>query len=138
MTSFPLKKTCPSLGRYVPAVALGGACAVAALTEAGADDGVVLCPYRLATGGWCPGCGGTRAVKHLFHGDMAMATSMNPWALLVLVQATVVATLWAARPERTRTWWHANSGRVLLANVVVALSSWFLRLGVGEIPLPFG
>ncbi|MCY9782970.1 DUF2752 domain-containing protein [Nocardiopsis sp. EMB25] len=40
------------------------------------------CPWLLLTGTYCPGCGTTRAVALVTHGDILGAASMNP--LLVL------------------------------------------------------
>lgn len=40
------------------------------------------CPFRMLTGWLCPGCGSTRALHALLHGDLVRAVSMNP--LLVI------------------------------------------------------
>ena len=40
------------------------------------------CPFHLLTGLQCPGCGATRALHHLLHGDVAGAFRLN--ALLML------------------------------------------------------
>lgn len=42
------------------------------------------CIFHEATGYWCIGCGLTRALHALVHGDIARAFSMNPLAMLVL------------------------------------------------------
>jgi Protein of unknown function (DUF2752) len=36
------------------------------------------CPFNWLTGLYCPGCGATRALHALIHGDVAKAFSMNP------------------------------------------------------------
>lgn len=51
-----------------------------------------VCPVLAATGWWCPGCGGLRAVHALAHGDLATAAHDN---LLVVVLAMVVGVLWS-------------------------------------------
>lgn len=38
-----------------------------------------LCPFVLVTGFPCPGCGMTRAVLHLLHGEFYQAAVMNPF-----------------------------------------------------------
>jgi hypothetical protein len=58
------------------------------------------CAFHAMTGLYCPGCGSTRAVHHLLHGDLAGAFSMNP---LMVVTAPVLILLflrknWAMRP----------------------------------------
>lgn len=50
-----------------------------------------LCPLYAATGYYCPGCGGTRAVYDLAHGDVASALSMNP---LFTIAAPILIVLW--------------------------------------------
>jgi len=42
------------------------------------------CMFRLFTGYYCVGCGLTRALHALVHGDVLRAFSMNPLAMLVL------------------------------------------------------
>lgn len=122
--------------RALPAVALAGACALAALSPVGDDEGQVLCPYRLATGGWCPGCGCTRALSAVVRGDVGASLSLNPWTLVLLAQAVVMAGWFAAAPERMRAWWARNDTTVLTINLVVGLGIWITRLATGAIPLP--
>ena len=56
-------------------------------------SGPPLCPFRLLTGLPCPGCGLTRSLVCLLHGDLAMSLAFHPLgppvalALLVLVLA---------------------------------------------------
>lgn len=65
------------------------------------------CPYLTLTGLACPGCGLTRAVHFLLHGDLGRAFAFNPWAflsapaLLVFVLLPTVAD--PARTVRART-----------------------------------
>jgi len=41
------------------------------------------CPFRAATGLWCPGCGATRASYLLLHGDIRGALHFNAvWVVL--------------------------------------------------------
>src|SRR5690606_32381537 len=53
----------------------GAYLAVARLTDPFAETTVagvtVQCPVHGVTGGFCPGCGSTRAVHELLHGDVA-------------------------------------------------------------------
>ncbi|WP_457028258.1 DUF2752 domain-containing protein [Kitasatospora sp. P5_F3] len=49
------------------------------------------CPVLAATGWWCPGCGGLRAVHALTHGELTAAVHDN---LLVVLLAVVAVLLW--------------------------------------------
>jgi len=42
------------------------------------------CPFHRYTGLWCPGCGTTRALHQLLHGNLAAAFRCNPLAILAL------------------------------------------------------
>ena len=56
------------------------------------------CPLHRFTGLYCAGCGGTRAIRALLHGDLAMFFRMN--ALLPLLLAAAV--LFCFRPRLLR------------------------------------
>lgn len=51
------------------------------------------CMFYTATGWHCPGCGLTRCLHALAHGDLPQAMAMNP-LLLVLVLLTPVFVAW--------------------------------------------
>lgn len=53
------------------------------------------CPYRTLTGLACPGCGLTRCIHALLHGDLALAFSYNPW---IFVVGTPASLLFASAP----------------------------------------
>jgi len=42
------------------------------------------CPLHQMTGLWCPGCGTTRALHQLVHGNLAAAFRFNPLAIAML------------------------------------------------------
>ena len=69
------------------------------------------CPFNYLTGLQCPGCGGTRALHALLHGDIAGAFAFNPMLFVVIATAVVVAV----RPViLTRPWFAWIFGAVLL------------------------
>lgn len=88
----------------------------AATPVACVEGGPVLCPARRATGRPCPGCGGTRSLVHLLHGDLrgsAAAHPLGPALGLLLV-------VWAAGGRRT-TGTPVDPGRWRLSPPVIAL-----------------
>jgi len=48
------------------------------------DSWLPPCPFHALTDLYCPGCGTTRALHALLHGDWLLALSMNPLATLAL------------------------------------------------------
>lgn len=77
--------------------AAGALCAAAVLSPNDAVGGPVMCPFRLATGLPCPGCGMTRAWVFLLHGRAGDALSANPFVLVTLPAAIalLLAVVWA-------------------------------------------
>ena len=61
--------------------------------------GTFVCPLFAMTGVYCPGCGGTRAVYDLAHGDIAGALSMNP---LFTIAVPLLGVLWLRWVMRLR------------------------------------
>lgn len=49
--------------------------------------GVCLCAFRIATGINCPGCGLTRSITALMHGDVAASVGFNPMGIFAVVLA---------------------------------------------------
>lgn len=83
-------------GRLVATVAVGVAADVAFDP---ARRHVPLCPFRAATGGWCPLCGGLRSVDALAHGQLATAIRDN---VLVVAALPILIALWLDWAQRRR------------------------------------
>jgi len=100
------------------------------------DDGSLsLCLTRRGLGLPCPGCGLTRGLAHLLHGDFARAMALHPLAPLVLADAAVGWGLWGlvaygltAPPPADAVRW------VLLAQLTVFVALWLGRLASGTAP----
>ena len=69
-------------------IGIGALFAVAAAVVFAIDPARVSlfppCPLHRYTGLWCPGCGTTRALHQLFHGNVATAFRFNPLAISLL------------------------------------------------------
>ena len=52
--------------------------------EPGKTGFFLKCPFRALTGFTCPGCGSTRGLHHLLHGDPVAAFQLNPLFLVAL------------------------------------------------------
>ncbi len=58
------------------------------------------CPFHALTGLWCPGCGMTRALHALVHGDLLLALHMNPLGMLMLpALPTMLLWSWGWQPR---------------------------------------
>ncbi|MEP7218020.1 MAG: DUF2752 domain-containing protein [Bacteroidota bacterium] len=72
---------------------------IALLPDGLLDGGPTLCPIHMLGGTWCPGCGMTRALWSLLHGDVARALSLN-WRVLIVAPLLILhyvglASRWA-------------------------------------------
>lgn len=86
------------------------------------------CPFRALTGLWCPGCGTTRALYALLHGDLAGAFGLNPLMVVALPYLGYYAASYASLGLRGRAL--ANLfGSPLFAWLAlwVILAYWILR-----------
>jgi hypothetical protein len=52
--------------------------------EPGKSGFFPACPFRTLTGFTCPGCGSTRGLHRLLHGDIVSAFEFNPLMVLSL------------------------------------------------------
>ncbi|MCC6164214.1 MAG: DUF2752 domain-containing protein [Acidobacteria bacterium] len=82
------------------------------------------CPYLTLTGFACPGCGITRALHLLLHGEVALAFAYNPWAFIsgpaLAAFALLPSMADARRTVRART-------AIAWAMVVVTVAFWIWR-----------
>ena len=85
------------------------------------------CPFLLATGHWCPGCGSLRALYDLMHGNLPEALAHN---VLTVLAVPALAGLGLARVVGAgRRWqWYARVSRALSTSVAPAMVAfWVLR-----------
>ncbi len=64
------------------------------------------CMFHLLTGWQCPGCGTTRALHHLLHGDVAGAFRLNAM-LFVTFPVAALALVWRRFATHPVTGWAA-------------------------------
>jgi hypothetical protein len=128
-----LQNTSPAPSRlaWIPALRTAGVIAVIAFVM---GSGVVPCGFAQATHLPCPGCGSTRSVDALLHGDLAGAMRMNPFGpvmALMLALLSIDAFLVILRDGDTRRVGTTRSGRfltrALVAIAVLEVLLWITR-----------
>lgn len=115
---------------FSPLVAIG------ALTLAqGFEETPTMCPFALATGMACPGCGMTRAAGQLLRGDLGAAIAYHP-LIPAIALLTMVGWGWFVLRRTGRV--HPMSNRtlngVLIATAVALVAVWVIRLATGSLP----
>jgi len=86
------------------------------------------CPFRALTGFTCPGCGSTRGLHRLLHGDVVGAFEFNPLmvvALPFLLYALVRYTNAAVRGRPLKR--HQLNTKYIWVLLVVIVSFWIFR-----------
>lgn len=87
----PLAAAMAALGAF-------GVWALRSFDPNGAASPFMPCILRSLTGWYCPGCGTTRALHALVHGDLAGVFAMNP--LLPFLAVTVPMVVWQGTGRR--------------------------------------
>lgn len=118
--------------QHALSIAVGGVLAVAGLALVYTVDPSEVgfyppCMLHRMTGWHCPGCGATRALHALLHGDLLQALAFNP-VFVILMPIIGVAFAWhglekwRGRPPRTRP--------LLPGGVILALAALLVAFGL--------
>ncbi len=105
----------------------GAACAYVALVDPNQSSAYPQCPLRALTGFDCPGCGLTRSVYALMHGDIGRALDHNVLVVLLLPIALLAFGKWTAdrmgfrtpRLPRWRPWMSVALGVLVFGFLIV-------------------
>src|SRR5688572_4077520 len=96
--------------------------------EPGRNGLFLDCPFRLLTGLNCPGCGTTRGLHRLLHGDLIGAFQFNPLMMLLLpifLFALVRYTIAVFRDRPIKS--NQLDPRFIWMFFVVVMSFWVFR-----------
>ncbi len=97
--------------------------------------GMTLCPFALATGMACPGCGMTRAASLLIRGDIDGALTFHPLVLLIAVQLAV-GWVWfmLRRSGKVGPMSPRVLNALLIGTGIILIVVWALRWANGSLP----
>lgn len=93
------------------------------------------CPFHAVTGWYCPGCGGTRALGALLHGDIPGALRDNLFALTLFPTAMAIAVL---KPARITEWLDRHRTAVFVVTAVVTVAFTLARNTIAPWLAPVG
>jgi hypothetical protein len=97
-----------------------------------------ICPFHMLTGKPCPGCGMTRSLVCMAHGQLHESFCyhpLGPVVFLLLVCATINSALRLVRPSLVVTIPAKYSKPAAWAATAVLMMAWAVRLA-GAIPSP--
>jgi hypothetical protein len=109
--------------------------AIFLMVSAPSEDGPTVCPFALATGTACPGCGMTRAVGFLARGNLSAALTYHPLVILISIQA-IAGWSWLIlrRSERVKPMPTRLVNAILIGTAVSLFAVWGLRAVAGTLP----
>lgn len=99
-----------------------------------AGQGTIPCLFRTLTGFYCPGCGGTRALKALLHGKLWLSFCYHPLVLYLAVSFAGLLFYFVVCWKKNRTFSGKIIENVLLGGVLllacnVIIKNSFLLMG---------
>ncbi len=86
------------------------------------------CLFHLLTGLYCPGCGGTRAVKYLLTGHPVLSLQYHPLVLygVTIVVLELISAVIAARTGRRR-WYLGHETLFINIAVIILIVNWIFK-----------
>lgn len=88
----------------------------------------IPCMFHTLTGLYCPGCGGTRAVRALLKGDLRMSFQYHPLVLYTVFVIIVEIILRTTSKRRKRPADHRKRERIfILIGAGIVLVNWIFK-----------
>lgn len=86
------------------------------------------CLFHLFTGLYCPGCGGTRAVRALLGGDFRMSFQYHPLVLYTaVVMAAEVASYTVSRVLKKPRWYLGHEKLFIYIGAGIVVVNWIYK-----------
>lgn len=86
------------------------------------------CLFHQLTGLYCPGCGGTRAVKYLLHGQLLKSFQYHPLVLYALAVVILESGSWLAAKIRKKPQLYVGRETVFLyIALALVLVNWVVK-----------
>lgn len=103
------------------------------------------CLFHLLTGLYCPGCGGTRALSYLLHGQVGRSVVYHPLVLyMVLVVAAEAVTALVAKKTGKPKYYLGHESLFIYVGAGIILVNWIVKnvllvgLGIDLLAVPLG
>ena len=108
------------------------------LLEAGQAAEGLPCLFRIFTGLYCPGCGGTRAVKALLSGQILKSLYFHPFVLYMTAALCLESCIWIYRQFRPYSYGKVSRKEAFLrryrwwaiGGLAVVLINWIVKNGI--------
>ncbi len=88
----------------------------------------VPCLFHSLTGLYCPGCGGTRAIRSMLRGDLRMSFQYHPLVLYAVFVLFLEIILRIAMKGKKPFMDHRRADRILiLAGAAIVAANWIFK-----------
>lgn len=101
------------------------------------------CIFHALTGLYCPGCGGTRAVKYLLQGQIGMSIRYHPIVVYAVLAAAAEMITWLlSRLFRNPRFFLGRGEQLAYLGAVIVAVNWIVKnvclicLGVDLLSIP--
>ncbi|MEY8354136.1 DUF2752 domain-containing protein [Lachnospiraceae bacterium 54-53] len=86
------------------------------------------CMFHSLTGFYCPGCGGTRAVRSLLRGDLRMSFQYHPLVLYTVLVFLLEIIIRCASRKWNRPVDHGKRDRIfILTGAAIVAANWIFK-----------
>lgn len=86
------------------------------------------CMFHAVTGLYCPGCGGTRAVKYLLQGQIRTSIQYHPLVVYMAVAASAEFVTWLAAKISGRSELYLGHGTCFIyLGIAVTVVNWIVK-----------
>lgn len=86
------------------------------------------CLFQLLTGLYCPGCGGTRALRALLAGNLALSIQYHPLVVYMAVVLTVeLASFALSRAVKNPRYYLGHEHMFIYLGVAIAMANWLYK-----------
>ncbi|MBE5984300.1 DUF2752 domain-containing protein [Lacrimispora sp. AGF001] len=87
-----------------------------------------VCIFHSLTGLYCPGCGGTRAVRTLLQGDLRMSVQYHPLVLYTVIAVLAEGIIRFISKKRKHPLDHKKRERILiLIGAAIVVINWIFK-----------
>ncbi|MBE5988368.1 uncharacterized protein DUF2752 [Lacrimispora xylanisolvens] len=87
-----------------------------------------VCIFHSLTGLYCPGCGGTRAVRTLLQGDLRMSVQYHPLVLYTVIAVLTEGIIRFLSKKRKHPLDHRKRERILiLIGAAIVVINWIFK-----------
>ncbi|MGN0372670.1 MAG: DUF2752 domain-containing protein [Enterocloster sp.] len=86
------------------------------------------CLFQLFTGLYCPGCGGTRALRALLHGKLILSFQYHPLVLYGLLAVLAEGAGWLiSKLTGNPRWYPGHEVEVICVGAGIVLVNWLYK-----------